>query len=45
MTRINDYMFKNTGFQLFSVSYIFGKFEITIKYSIMPRISKRLNDT
>jgi len=44
LTRINDYMFTNTGFQIFPVSYIFGNLEKTIKYSI-HRISKRLNDT
>jgi len=38
MTRINDYMFTHTGFQLFPVSYICGNLEKTIKYS-MHRIS------
>jgi len=43
MTRINDYMFTHTGFQLFPVAYIFGNLEKTIKYS--NRISKWLNNT
>jgi len=41
LTRIDDYMFALTGFQLFPVSYIFGNLEKTIKYSL-HRISKLL---
>jgi len=43
MTRINDYLFTHSGFQLFHVSYIFRNLEKSIKYS-MHWISKRLND-
>jgi len=44
LTRINDYMFTHTVFQLFPVSHIFGNLENYIKYS-MRRISKQLNVT
>jgi len=33
LTRINDFMFTHTGFQLFPVSYIFGNLEVSFNPS------------